>query len=691
MEILSDFSIFWLLPLGVIAFGIAFWLYSKNQWIQSLSAKQKWGMLTLRSVAIFLLLVLILGITIKNKSLVEEPPVIITIYDNSSSMLNYSDSSKLKSRISEFRSALEDESEGEFEFFNIRTGQEVSYEDNLDFKDGYTDLSGAFLRIKEDFYNRNIGGIILVSDGNYNKGAHPVYAAENISLTPTFSLYVGDTIKKRDQFVKNISSNQVAFLNNKFPVQIDVEAYRFGGVSTELSVFKNGKKITTEKINYKKGSQDFKQVDLMLDADEVGTHIYTVRLTNESNEFNYKNNSKTFYIEVIDSRSKVLLLASAPHPDVSAIKQELEKNENLEISSELISEWKGELNKVDLLVLHDAQDLSAEQLNKIERSGISKLVIIGSKISNADLKSLGIKITLPAGKKRDENQAYLNDGFSSFEISEDLKEEFNYFPPLNSPFGTIKTGQGNVFLYQRTGTIRKKDPLVVFGEENKAKYGVVLGEGIWRWRVNDYARHQNHERFNELISKWTQYLMVKRDNSPLKISLPERFSETEEITLNATYLNDALDPIKNARLSFVLTKEDGTSSNHVFASLGTGYKLELGKLKRGKYNWLCTSEFNGKKHSRKGSFIVEENSIEQIYSNSDIQVLRQLALRTNGSVHSLANYKDLIKAINQRGDIATLSQEKITFNGLIDLKWIFFLFFISIGLEWFLRRYLGAY
>ncbi len=691
MEILSDFSIFWLLPLGVIAFGIAFWLYSKNQWIQSLSAKQKWGMFTLRSVAIFLLLVLILGITIKNKSLVEEPPVIITIYDNSSSMLNYSDSSKLKTRIAEFKTALEEESEGGFEFVTIRTGQEVSYDGNLDFKDGYSNLSSAFLRIKEDFYNRNIGGIVLVSDGNYNKGAHPVYAAENISLTPTFSLYVGDTIKKRDQFVKNISSNQVAFLNNKFPVQIDIEAFRFSGVSTELSVHKNGKKISTQKVNYNKEIQDFKQVDLMLDADEVGTHIYTVKLTNESNEFNYKNNSKTFYIEVIDSRSKVLLLASAPHPDVSAIKQELEKNENLEISSELISEWKGELDKVDLVVLHDAHDLSTEQLNKIERSGVSKLVIIGSKISNTDLKNLGIKLALPTGKKSDENQAYINDGFSSFEISEDLKEEFNFFPPLNCPFGTIKIGQGDVFLYQRTGAIRKKDPMIVFGDDNKARYGVILGEGIWRWRINDFSRHQSHDLFHELISKSTQYLMVKRDNSPLKISLPERFSESEEITLNATYLNDALDPIKNARLSFVLTKEDGTSSNHVFASLGTGYKLELGKLKRGKYSWVCRSEFNGKKHSRKGSFIVEENSIEQIYSNTDIQVLNQLAMQTNGSVHSLVKYEDLIEEIKQRGDITTFSQEQITFNGLIDLKWIFFLFFLAIVLEWFLRRYLGAY
>jgi len=235
MSILSENSLFWLFPILGIALFMGFWLYSKNAWAASLKKRQRNLLKVLRSASIFLGLLLLLGITLKYKRYEKEAPVIITVLDNSISMLNYKDSSEVKNKYSQFRQRLAEEFEGEFELVNMVTNVEVAYSDAIDFSNGETNLSAVFERIKEDYYNRNIGGIVLISDGNYNKGTHPVYAAENINLTPTFSLYVGDTIKKRDHFIKNVSTNQIAFLNNKFPVQVDVQAFRFGNTDSRIS------------------------------------------------------------------------------------------------------------------------------------------------------------------------------------------------------------------------------------------------------------------------------------------------------------------------------------------------------------------------------------------------------------------------------------------------------------------------
>ena len=47
-----------------------------------------------------------------------------------------------------------------------------------------------------------------------------------------------------------------------------------------------------------------------------------------SGEFSNRNNRQDVYVEVIDGKEKILLLALAPHPDVKALKSIIEKNEN---------------------------------------------------------------------------------------------------------------------------------------------------------------------------------------------------------------------------------------------------------------------------------------------------------------------------------------------------------------------------
>ena len=131
----------------------------------------------------------------------------------------------------------------QFELIEWTIGSEQGT-NQIQFNEKSTNLELGFEAINTQFYNRNVGGVALISDGNYNVGSNPSYAAEKLNLTPVFTLAVGDTTPKRDHFVKNVSANDLAYLNNDFPVEVDIESFKLAGKSATVSIlqWKNSSK-----------------------------------------------------------------------------------------------------------------------------------------------------------------------------------------------------------------------------------------------------------------------------------------------------------------------------------------------------------------------------------------------------------------------------------------------------------------
>jgi hypothetical protein len=693
MRFASDISIWWLIPWAGICVFLAIWFYRNVNWLTSLSKKWQMTLKVLRGFTLFLLGVLLCGILFEAVDYREEKPIIITLVDESSSMKNYKDSSKINGYLTNLQNDLKEQLGEEFEFVEMTVGSDVEYKSKPDFKDGLSDLSAGFDKINSDFYNRNIGGIIFVSDGNYNKGNNPTYAAEKINFTPVFALTVGDTIPKRDHFIKNVLVNDVTFYKNKFPVEIDIEAIKMGKGGATVSISSEGKTVATQKVNYKDGKHDFEHLSFLLDATKIGFQTYTVTVSNATNEYNYKNNSRVFYIEVIDSRSKVLMLAGAPHPDVSAMKQLIEEDENLEVVSELTKDWKRDLKKVDLIIWHEPGVNFDPSLNSLlAESKIPILYIIGPNTSSGVISKLGLGMTVSPGNQSDEIQGGVNDGFQQFELSDELKNAFAYYPPLRSRFGELKvSGGAEVLVYQRIGPIKKKEPLIFFNKKGIVKNGVIYGEGLWKWKINDYTRTGDCVAFRDLINKTTQYLLVKQNTTALHVTFPKRFSKDEEVVVNASFYNESLEAITTPKINLVLTNEKGKTTKSQFGVTGDSYKLSLGKLKPGKYNWVATTAFNGKSYKKSGVFVVEDIALEQLDTYANQALMNQLAQKTKGKFELLKNYQKVIDQIKNRDDITSVSIKDASFNDLIDYKLIALLLLLSLAIEWFLRRWFGGY
>jgi len=692
MHLLADFSLWWLVPIAILAAGISFYQYQNNAWFAEVKPKFQWGLRLLRFASLFLIGFLLLGIILQALNYREEKPIFITLIDNSASMLNYKDSSTVKNASEIFLEQLNKKFSERFELITLTVGSEVGNK-NFNFKENSSALELGFEKINVDYYNRNIGGIAFISDGNYNVGANPSYAAERISLTPIFSLAIGDTTPKKDHLIRNVQVNDIAFLKNDFPVEVDLEAFKIGARSVNLSIFHNGQKIGSQVVNYKNGKHDFQQANFVINASQPGFQTYTLKLEPIDGEYTLKNNTRTFYIEVIDARSKVLLLANAPHPDIAAMKEVLDDNENIETESLLIKDWNKSLDKVNLVIWHEpGNTIDASVLELIQSKKIPVFYILGPNTSTAVIAKLNLGIVAAPGTQTDDNQASLNPAFSAFEISDKVSDALNYYPPLKSKFGTLKlSGNAEILLSQRIGQIRKKEPLLFFQQQNNVRNGVLYGEGIWRWKLNDFVRTGTHDAFKDFWSKVFNYLLLKQQGAGLRVEFQKRFTIDEDVIVNASFYNAAMEPITKPAIEMKVTAENGKVYLSQFGAFGSSYKLSLGKLKAGKYNWTAKTSYDGKNYSKQGNFVVEDIQIEKSETTANHGVMKQLAKQSNGKFYYLNQYEKLLSDLEKREDIASVRYEETNFNNLIDYFSVFLVLFLLLAGEWFLRRYLGSY
>jgi hypothetical protein len=464
-----------------------------------------------------------------------------------------------------------------FELVNLTVGSDVG-KDQPNFKEAASYLEKGFEKIAVDYYNRNVGAVIFVSDGNFNQGANPVYSAERLPFTPIFSLAVGDTNTRKDQFIKNVFVNEVTFLNNEFPVEVDLEAYKIGKRSVKIHLIHKGQKIATETVNYANGINDFQQVNFAITAKETGFQTYTVQLETVEGEYSIKNNVRTFYVEVLDSRNKVLLLANAPHPDIAAFKEVLTQNENIEVVNAFLPQWTRNFDGIDLVVWHEpGNEADPGLLAAIEQKKIPVFFVIGPNSNPLTINKMTLGLTLPQGNQMDDIQASINEAFNAFELSDKTKESINYFPPLKSRFGGFRlSGSTETLLNQRLGTIKKEDPLLFFKEGKNGKSAYLYGEGVWRWRLNDFVRTGNHDQFQELFSKVFNYLMVKQQGAGLRVSFPKRYTIDEEVVVNASFYNASFEPITQPLIALKVKSEKGKEYKSQFGVVGTAYK-EIGR------------------------------------------------------------------------------------------------------------------
>jgi hypothetical protein len=690
----SFYSFYWLLLIPIVSGILGWYFYRKNPWLAS---QHRWLRITLpvlRALGISLMLVILLGITFLHDKKTEERPVLITVIDHSSSVVRFQDSLTIKKNLDALIDEVKSRYADQYELAFYTVGDKIQEGTPRNFTAEKSNHEVAFKHIAEQYLNRNVGAVIFASDGNYNTGESPSLAAEQLNLTPIFSLGIGDTTPKRDQAITNLFYNDVVFLDDQFPIEVDIESFKIQQQTVKVSLSSGNNVLQTKEIRYGNEANAFRQIKFDVVAKKVGFQPYTVTVQYLNGEYSQKNNQKTCYIEVVDSRSTVCLVSNTPHPDIAAMRSVVETNKNYTCLYHKPAEMLQKQLKPELMIWFNPGGAGdKELLAYVKKHNIPVFYLIPSNFERSLMTDFALFTLSNVRNQSDELQASLNPGFTAFTLSEATRSEIERYPPLTAKFGRLNpSGSYENLLMQKIGSTVKDEALLFLNKSSKEyQYGVVFGEGLWRWRLSDYMKNRNHEHFNELFNKLFTYLLIKRQNEGLSVQFDKRFNKYDRITVNANFYNASLEAITTPEIAMEIINEQGKKYTYQFNRLNEGYALDLGILPPGRYTWTASTTYKEKKFAKKGTFLIEDIALENSANSPNHGILKELAANSKGAFYPLNRYQKMLDDISKRSDITILERISTDFWNLIDV-WILIIIITAVFVaEWFLKRYYGAY
>ncbi len=690
----------WFLILCVLlGAGYALALYFRDKTFREQPRWLSWTLALARGVTVAFIAALLLSPLLRSLLQDVQKPVILLAQDASESV-GYA--LQKEGTEESFKSAYEQltlELGKDYEVQTYSFGEDVREGLSFEYKDKITNIA-EFLTGAYDLYsNRNLGAIVLATDGLYNEGANPAYLGNQLSV-PVYSIALGDTTARRDVAVKRVFHNKIAYLGDKFTVQVDVAAQNASGASTNLSVFRiegeSPRKLQEIPISIDK-NDFFTTKEIILDADRPGVQRFRMVAGAISGETVSANNSKDIFIEVLDARQKILILAAVPHPDLSAIKQSLSNNRNYEVTTAFVTDFKQNIADFDFVILHQLPSRTNDAtgiLNAIQTRRIPRFFIAGMQTNFARLNQVQSLVSIRTdGRNTNEVQGRLGNAFSLFTIDERVGKELPAFAPVIAPFGEYAVSpEAQTLLFQRIGKVDTQYPLLVLGEQGGARTGVFCGEGVWKWRLFDYLQNQNHELFDGLFGKAVQYLGIKEDKRRFRVNLPKTiFNENEPVVFDAELYNDNYELVNEPDAALVITNNKGEEFKYTFNKSGRAYSLNPGIFPVGDYTFLASVNFSGQNLKYDGRFSVEPIQLELYETTADHGLLRLLSDKFGGAVVYPGQMASIAEMIRAKETVKPVIYNTNQTRPVINLKWLFFLLLGLLTLEWFLRRYFGAY
>ncbi len=658
----------------------------------------KYGLTTFRFVCITLLALLLLSPFIRTRNTQRIKPIVAVINDNSQSVINglKKDSTEFKEKLKLLVEKLSDKYD--VAEFNSADGLEQGID--FTYSGKVTNLSNAFEEVNSLYYNQNLGAVILASDGIYNTGINPVYTTAKSSYS-IYTIALGDTTLPQDQRVSNIYYNKIAYLHDQFTLRADIEATNLPGKSTKLNVYEienggNERLLQSKDITYN-GNSYFQSFDFILPADEVGIARYRVSLSAISEEVTQRNNTRDVFLEVLDGRQKVLLVANSPHPDIAAFKSAIESNRNYQLDVEYAESFSKKLNEYNLVILHQLPSTSNKISNLLKDASEQKkplLFVVGSQTSVSDFqKNQNTLLIKTTGSQQNEVTTQATKDFTLFTLSDKTLQTIPKLPPVSCFFGNFSGNpSAKTLLNQKINSVETDFPFWIFNENGDHKTGVIAGENIWRWRLYDYLTNKSHEATNELINKTVQYLSVKNDKRPFRVSLPKNiFQDNEAISFEAELYNAAYELVNIADVELNIKSDEGKNYDFHFSKTEKAYNLNAGFLPVGNYHYTASTNYGNSKYTASGKFSVSPLQLEALQTRANHQVLYQLASQHNGSMHYMTTMDKIAEEIESKNTLKPILFDTYNTESAINLKWIFLVLLSLLSAEWISRKYLGAY
>jgi len=684
LSLSGNLWVYLLLAVLLVAFSVFIYRYTLPRVSQGLKLT-----LTIIRALIFVLILLLIFeplLSISNRTFEKRSTFLLV--DNSES-ISAKDSIKRSEAIQNLISELNSEEALNLKVFSFGKNIDSLSSENpkLSFDEPLTNYSSLI-----DLFKRNeatINSAALVSDGIITEGADPTYQFEKMQF-PLFTVGIGDSTTKNDVEIFDIKHNQ----------------FIYAGSQTRASLFEEGKLIDSKDILL--SNSGINQIEFLYSPKDGGEKKLSVSLTPITGEFSQLNNSKTFFITVLDTKVKIALVSGSPSADVSAIAKALESDKNIQVNKFIqISRDKlwdnkksNSLDSSSVLFLIDfpstntPQQLMNQVLAKIEKGtpffiSVSLANDFGKlKLFEKHLPFFIRNISQEAFQVQPEIQK--NEFVSSFSQIGNSIAVWNNLPPVyQSSAEILPKPESKVIVKSKVRDAILNSPLIIVRSIGYQRSFSINASNYWRWSLQ--TSENNPDFFRNFVNEIVKWLSLSGNKKQFILSTNKKiYSPGEHVDLTAELYDNAFNPIDTAQIALSISQA-GNKNELIMTPQGNGiYTASYTPDSQGDFVSTANTKVNSFSMAPATTrFSVIASSLELLDTKMRVDYLKLLANSTNGKYFSIEEQsnllKNLIDAAKKRDEGILTKSEFELWNYSWMLGAVIFLF----GFEWFLRKRFG--
>ncbi len=706
-------NIFLFFLCAAVALAAAFFFYRYT--LPPLPQRTRLTLSGLRGLSLALLLLLLFEPVARFTTTTRQDPVIAVLVDNTQSMTIRDAAGDRAAAVRSFLAGAGARSDAAIRYIPFAGRLQSTLQsapDSLTFNGETTNLSAALAALKEQTARENIQAVVLVTDGNYTEGKNPLYDAEALHL-PVSTVGVGDTAEQKDLLVERVVTNTLAYAETRVPVDATIKSSGYGGENVEVRLLEGSTVLDRKVVALKNGTVEY-PVALAFEAHEEGVRKYTVTVSGLQQELTAKNNSRSFFVKVLRSKLRVLLLAGAPSPDVAAVRQALAEDPQLGVTA-LVQKRSGEfyggafsrslVDSADCIVLigYPSAAAGSDVLEAVRKAAAESkkplLYIHGSSVDGGKLQTL--EPFLPFAWSTASNvETMVSASVAERQKNHQLvrlggtmpAEAWQQLPPVFKPQTPFHLkAEAELLASVKIQNIVTNEPLASVRNVGRQKSFALTCYGVWRWRLLTQGDLDAGRFLPLLLTNAIRWLTTKEESKNVRVTPVKEASTTAEpVEFTGQVYDEQLRPVDDAELIVDVNRE-GQVARVPLTPIGNGrYEGSVTGLAEGDYTFAAKAAGGAKEYGTDaGKFSVGQMNVEFLETKMNKDLLEQIAYRTGGTFASIASARGGPAAAAAGPAFTAKEIVKASELELWNWQYLAGAIVLLFAIEWFLRKKSG--
>ncbi|MCP5524860.1 MAG: hypothetical protein H7A46_25320 [Verrucomicrobiales bacterium] len=545
-----------------------------------------------------------------------------------------------------------------------------------------TDLNAGLTQVLAN--HRNLRGVVVLSDGDWNVGRPPVEAATRFRMrqVPVFAVGVGSRSPLPDLELASMDAPTFGVANKPLRIPFVVRSSLGQDRDVTMTLQIDGEPAITKQIRVPAMGQA--QENMVWTPTTTGDHTLTLRVPKDPGEVVAENNEIVAPISVRQEQLRILVIESYPRWEYRYLRNALERDPGVEVTCLLfhpeLPEVGGgrtyidrfpatsELSRYDVVILGDVgvepKQLTTEntrELRQLVSAQAAGLVFIPGRYGRqASLAASPLGELCPVvldearpggiGSSLEGRFSLTQAGQRSLltrlaEADEDNAEIWSKLPGFHwyAAVQRAKAGAEVLAVHDREATESGRVPLIVTKTYGTGKVLFMGTDSAWRWREG--VEDKYHYRFWGQVARWMAYQrqMAKGESIRLFYS-PDRPRVDDVVTLNANVLDAAGGPLNEGSVVVQAIAPSGrTRTIRLQPGEEDAWGLFVGSFvpkEPGEYRLLATCSETGAEVET--GLSVQGLNRERQGRLARFDVLEEIAAVTGGRVVPVADVRSLL-------------------------------------------------